>query len=423
MPDYKRKKVRKSLKSKPRQITNSKQDIVMSNSKRKKGNVLPENDIKIVRGAKLKRKRRINTLLAVTAIVITACIFLSLVLPVSLYENIVNTVAMFGHGSYPADISGTDVLNTVSNGSYYYVLSDTHISAYTNAGKAIFTEMHGFSNPMMSVSDARVLVFDQGGKNVYVYNLSGQIYSLETKNDIINANISRSGNFAVVTHSDNYTSSVNVYDKNCKSIYTWNSAKDIVNNVLVNPKGDKIAVSTLNAVAGQYDANVMVLNYESADALYTLKLDSSVALSLVNSGKGFSVITSNKYHFIHWSKFTNSEFSVSGEINIYRKSKNGILLVSNRANDRSDNTVIFVSNSGEKTSEFKINSSITDIQHSKGRIYYISDTVVNILDKNGTLLRYGSCGYGSTKFSVISAHSLAVITDNQIIKTEIDKGE
>ena len=131
------------------------------------------------------------------------------------------------------------------------------------------------------------MLFDQGGKVIYIYNLSGKIQTLETEDEIINANISRNGVFAVSTQSKNYTSTVNVYNKNCNKIYTWNSAKDIVNNVLVNSNGNKIAVSTLSAVSGQYESKVLILDFESANALYTLDLDKSIVLSLENTGKGF----------------------------------------------------------------------------------------------------------------------------------------
>lgn len=422
MPDYKRKKVRKSLKPK-RGKSKPSNDIIMQNTKKSNKNIVPENNIKVVRGAKLKRKRNINIFISASALICVICIMLSLLLPVSLYENVVNTISLVGHGSYPAEISGSTVLNTVSNGSYYYVLSDTNISAHSNSGKQIFSEMHGFSNPIMSVSNTRALLFDQGGKVIYIYNLSGKIQTLETEDEIINANISRNGVFAVSTQSKNYTSTVNVYNKNCNKIYTWNSAKDVVNNVLVNSNGNKIAVSTLSAVSGQYESKVLILDFESANALYTLDLDKSIVLSLENTGRGFSVITTDKYRFIHWSKFTTNEISASGEINVFRKNSSGVLLVFNRANDRSDNTVILISNKGTKVSEFKINNIITDIRYDKGRVYYISDTVVNITDKNGEVLRNGSCDYGIECFSVIGSNSLAVITDSEIIKTEIEKGE
>ncbi len=422
MSDYKRKKVRKSFIHKKNRVKTDNNIVMTSNKKRTTG-VVPENDIKVVRGKKYEHKKRTNILISIVAVIGLIWLVLSLILPVGLYENIVNLMSLIGHGKYPIDTSGSTVLNTYSNGSYYYVLTDTSITAYSNSGKNVLNEMHGFSNPIMSVSDTRVLVYDQGENTVCIYNLGGEIHSLETENEIITANISRNGSFAIATHSDSFTSVVSVYDKNFEKVFTWNSAKDIINNVLVNPSGNRLAVSTLNAESGQYISKVLILNFESPDPLHTLDMGNAVTLSLVNTGKGISVITADKYKFLDWSKFNTNEVTASGEINLIRNNKKGILLVFNRANDRGDNTVVLISNSGEKTKEFKINNIITDIQYKNGRVYYINDTTVNILDNSGNILRHGDCSYGTQKFAVIASNSVATITDTQIEKIVIEKGE
>lgn len=422
MPDYKRKKVNKFSKHKKSRV-NTESTITMTNKKQKNIGVVPENDIKVVRGAKYKRKQKISFFVTVIALICVVCMFLSMLLPGGLYENIVNYTSLIGGGSYPIGISGSTVLNTVSCGSYYYVLTDTNLAAYSNSGKIVFDELHGFSNPIISVSDTRVLVYDQGGKTAYIYNLGGKIHTLTTEKEIITACISTNGTLAVATHSDSYTSVATVYDKNLKQLFTYNSAKDIINNVLINPSGKKIAVSTLSVVSGQYSSKLLVFNFESADPLHTADLGSSPALSLVNTGKGISIICENAYKFLHWSKFTSNEVTASGKIHTFRSTKNGVLLTFNLANNRSDNTVVLISKKGEKLSEFKIQNVIEDIQYSNGRIYFISDTVINIIDKNGNLLRYGDCSYGVQKFAVTAANSVATVSDSEINKIDIEKGD
>lgn len=422
MPDYKRKKVNKFSKHKKSRV-NTESTITMTNKKQKNIGVVPENDIKVVRGAKYKRKQKISFFVTVIALICVVCMFLSMLLPGGLYENIVNYTSLIGGGSYPIGISGSTVLNTVSCGSYYYVLTDTNLAAYSNSGKIVFDELHGFSNPIISVSDTRVLVYDQGGKTAYIYNLGGKIHTLTTEKEIITACISTNGTLAVATHSDSYTSVATVYDKNLKQLFTYNSAKDIINNVLINPSGKKMAVSTLSVVSGQYSSKLLVFNFESADPLHTADLGSSPALSLVNTGKGISIICENAYKFLHWSKFTSNEVTASGKIHTFRSTKNGVLLTFNLANNRSDNTVVLISKKGEKLSEFKIQNVIEDIQYSNGRIYFISDTVINIIDKNGNLLRYGDCSYGVQKFAVTAANSVATVSDSEINKIDIEKGD
>lgn len=425
MADYKKNKFKKSFFRKKHK-KNIDDNILMTNNAKKrrdKTNELQDNDIKVIRGSKFKRKRQFKILLCIVAVITLTCIILSFTLPGGLYENTVNFFATLGNGTYPTSISGSTILNVVSHDSYYYVLTNTNITAYSSSGKIIFDELHGFSNPVISVSSTRALVFDQGGKSLYVYNLNGKIHSLDTKKEIITASISDDGDFVVATQSDSYTSVAMVYDNDFNQVYTWNSAKEIINNVLVNTGGNKLAVSTFNVVSGQYISKLLILDYESADPLYTLDLGNSLALKIANTGKGISVICSNKYKFIHWSDFNTVDINVSGEINSFINNDHGVLLTVNRANDRSDNTIMIISKKGEKTSEFKINNFITDIQYNKGRIYSLCDASINIHDSDGNILRTGSVDYGTRKIVVTSPNSIAAIGDTNIFEIDVEEGE
>ena len=252
-----------------------------------------------------------------------------------------------------------------------------------------------------------------------IYNLGGVVDIFNTEKPIVNAAISRSGNFATICESDDYTAVVSVYSKNKEKLYEWNSAKDIINNIAISASGKKIAVSAINASGGKYVSRVTVLNFESADPLYTLDLGENVVLSLSNMGKGFNVITNNSYRFVDWSKYTTTEINDSGEIDMFRQTPRGALVVFNRANDKSDNTVVAISKRGKKIASFHKSGIISDIKFTHGHIYCISDTTVSLYDKTGNLLRDGSCGYGAIRFSVISEYALAVITDTDIQKTEL----
>ena len=420
MPDYKRKKVKRTLFRK--KSHSEKKDIISSNIEMK-NNSADDDEIKVIKGKKYRRKKVSKFLLAFIAIICILTSVLSIALPGGIYENLINFAARIGSGKYPVDISGSKVLDCVDNSSYYYVLTDTSVIAYSKNGKIIFNDLHGFSNPTLSVSSTRALVYDQGGKNAGIYNLSGKIHTFESDYEIITANMAQDGTVAFATYSDKFASVLNVYDKGLKHIYTWNSAKDIINNVLINKKGSLVAVSTIDVVAGQYKSKMNILSFDSADPLHTLDLNASIVLSLENTGKGISVICADKYKHVNWSKYTTKDILVTGEINSYRNTKNGLLLVLNLPNNRADNTIVLIDNFGEKDKEFKISSIITDIQYSKSRVYYISDTNVKILDKEGNILRSGNCNYGTEKFAVVSPNSIATICDRKIYKIDIQKGE
>ena len=426
MAEYKKKKIKRHLfrKKKHTHLENKAEPSrIDKSSTKEKVNDEPKDEIKVIKGSKLRRKRQLRIFACIICVFVSFALILSMALPGGLYENAVNFFATLGSGSYPISISGGTIVNVSANGSHYYVLTDTNIAAYSTSGKIVFDEMHGFENPIISVAGTRALLFDQGGKDLYIYNLSGKLHTLTLEDNIINASISEEGEFAVATHSKSNASVVKVYDSDFEEIYVWNSYNDIINNVLVNTDGDQLAISSFEVISGEYVSKVMIFEFDSADAVYTINYSNSLVIDIENTGDGMSIITNNKYEYLHWSDFNNSNLSFSSEINSFQSNSDGVLLTINRANDRSDNTIVLISEEGNKISEFKIDSTITDIKYYDGRIYALCDTQIRIYDQNGKILRSSNCNYGTHKIIVLSSDAVAAISDIEISRLEIKEGD
>ena len=80
------------------------------------------------------------------------------------------------------------------------------------------------------------------------------------------------------------------------------------------------------------------------------------------------------------------------------------------------------SNSGKKISEFEIKGIVNDIRFAKGCVYSMGDSKVEIFDKKGNNLRSDSCGFGGIRLAVTGSNTVCIITDSEIQKTEIKKG-
>lgn len=421
MPEYKKRKVHRGLvKPKPKKpVRRGKaQDIPMKNN----GSDKKDGAFKVVKGRKLENIRKTRVLLVGAALIAAFCIIASMVLPTGIVEALTNAVALSGRGSYPVAVSGSETLNCVDMGRYYYVLTDTALSVFTNNGNEALKVVHGYENPMLFTSSARALIIDQGGNNLEIYNLKTKVDSVKTKNKIITAAICRSGIYAVATESDSYASTVTVYNKNGEMLYEWNSAKDMVNNIELAPSGKKLAVSTVNATGGHLHSKTMVFEYESADPIFSQESD-NVVYDLSALGKGFCILEQSKCTFVSWSKFQKTETTSDLELDAYRSSSSGAVLLFNRPSDKSDNRVVVLSQKGEKISEFSFSGIISDIQYVGSHIYFISDTDIYLTDRQGNAVRYGKCSYGCERFSVIGSHSVAVVTDNGIEKFEIENEE
>lgn len=431
MPDYKKKKVSNKLsrkrsnrihdsRSKKEQINIdfNDYDVEMTDSiapKKKK-----QDSIKVVKGKKLERQRKFKIFLVAVALIVVTYLILTFTLPVSVGENIENFTATFGTGDYPIEIYGTDVLDSHSKGLYYYVLTDTNLSAFSNSGKEIYTYSHGYENPVLKSSETRALIFSQGGNSLEIYNLSKKIKEYQPKNPIITADICRNGSYAVATYSDSYATSVKVFDKNNKVLFKWNSAKDTVNALTLSPNGRYLVVSTFNANDGNLNSKISVfdMKVDTATPKNTFEFKDNIVYLLSSFKKGFTVATTDSVNFIDWKTFSNIKFDTDMQLDMLRTSSDGAVAVFNLGSNKSDNVITVISPKGEKVSSFKFQGIISDIKFLHNHIYCMSEAKVYLYDQDGTLLSTEDCGFDTVKVAVTGSQSVAVISDSKIRKID-----
>lgn len=423
MPEYKKKNFsKKSLKKKqksPEKKIKKSKDLIFDD------NIAGINKpVRVVKGKKYERKRKFRILISAAAFITALNILLTLILPVSLAENITNLVSSLGTGSYPISLSGLQTLDSRSTGLVYYILSDTGLTAYNKGGKEVYHRMCGYENPVLKTSATRALVYDQGGSELSVSNLKKVTNTYKSENSIICADIGRNGTYAVVTSSSEYASTVTVFNKNSKRLYTWNSAKEIINNICISDNGKSIAVSGVTVSSGKYVTHTYILSFDSADPVFTQDLEGKVTLYMKSAGRYFYTAASDGYvSFTNWKSHKSSVIKKDYELAFCRNAGNKNIFVFNLLNNKNENIIVYTDNSGKILSEFKIEKTISDIEIYGSHIYCISDTRVSVYSKDGTLLRDGSCGYGCKRFSVTGTYSVAVITDSEITEFDIPKKE
>ena len=423
MPDYRRKKVHtgKRPSAKPEKQKNE-INIPVRRKKDKPEEQAEQTPIHIIRGKKGERRKKIYVLLGCVAVIAAVLITLSVILPVSLFESAQNFFLSFGTGSFPIDISGNAVVDCEPKDNYYYLVTDTSIMAFTNGGKRRFSYVHGFSSPIIASSETRAIIFDQGKNTATIYNLAGEVSTVQSDYPIIAADIAKNGEYALVTKQNSSAATVTVNNRNGKQLYNINFARDMVHNVDIASSGKKIAVSTLNAEAGKMVSSVRVYDFNSADPVYSLDLGQDPVYDIENTGSGFFVATHNKVRYIKWSDRSVTEYGFEGSISYLRYSSSGVLAVYNKTNDKSINNAVLISNSGKKISEFEIKGAISDIRFAKGRVYAMGDNKITIYDKNGGQLSSCNYGFGGVKIAVTGSNTVCVMTDSQIKKVVIDKG-
>ena len=373
--------------------------------------------IKGEKGSKFKGFLRILTALVIIAVIVFS---FSYFLPGGIIETVSGFFATLGSGEYPIEYDGSLIADSQAIGSCNYLLNDTSLCAYTGGGKELFKYQHGFTNPVLSVSQTRAVLFNEGGDTALIFNKSGLMKTIKPGSKIINATVGRNGAFAISCVGGEYTSTVYVYSKKAKKVYTWNSAKDIVNSLCLSPNGKKLAVSTLNVSNAEATDKLLVLEYNSADPVFTKDFKDEIILSMRSTFFGFSTVSERGYKYFSWRNYKAKELAVKNKnLSLLRTNGGETLLVFNRNNDKTDNRIVLLSSLGNEKGAFDVNDTITDIQFKGGKIYIVSDTMIYVYNKKGKLLSSSKCEYGIKRFFIISSNRIAAIMDDKIEKINI----
>ena len=419
LPQYKKKNVKRHRRSAKNVITD---DVVMTNSKNnekheyktKSRTPNPERKkINIIRGNKYRNRYR-RLAIALTCLVIAGILtVISLLTPTGITETIINLSASLKSGNvYPVKLSGGTLVSSTSQDNHVFLVSTTNFECYNNSGKNIFSYQHGHQAPILSVSEARTLLYDQSGKNYSVYNLNSQLLKGTTEREILAANIARNGNFAIATLSDSYSSMVTVYDKKGNSIFEWYCADYTINAVLLSPNGKQLAVSAISAVNGAFISRVYVLEFDSADAKQKYDYNDLILGIEKVSNSGFAMIGEHNSDFINWKKGKIGTFSTDDNVILSRSYKSSLLLVTGRTANKNKSTVSVFDAKGNNKHSFVFEGIINNIEYKGTEVYILSEKTIYKYSVKGELLGSTQCEFGTRFIYPISKSEISSITDN-----------
>ena len=442
MADYKKKQIKHKVKPKSVKKTHiESQDIKMgrakpapkkqttktaqkpTNTKKSVNFTIPE--FNIIKGKKFEKLRK--NVASLSVIITLICIYLIVCVlhPVGLVEYLTHCYARIGSGKgYEVSISGGETLNALQKSNYYYILSENNVEAYNNSGRNIFNVGHGFSRPVLKTGDTRYLVYSQGEKVLKVYTFNGLNRTYNLDNNILTANISKSGAVAIATKTEGYESKVAVYNKNNKKLYEWYSTDETVTSVCLNDSGKRLAVATVKVVNGAFVSKIYVLKFNSANPVKTYEYNGEIIYNIENSaGNNIYAVFENRIEFINILSARKKENSSDYSLNIAKKIGNNIVTVNSLDANKSESNVFVYSLSGGLKANFKVSGEISDISIKNGRLHILTDSGIIATDKTGKILSKSQCSFDVKNIVALSDKSVAGISNTLINKYVYENAE
>ncbi|MEG1886665.1 MAG: DUF5711 family protein [Oscillospiraceae bacterium] len=437
MPKYEKRSVKKT---KPRKIAKPKSnnenllaDIPMKNTAQlrkeavEKKRTAPQRkapgksssrsaDLKLVKG--YKKEKKIKALFSFSAVVALILIIaaVNFITPTGIVESVQNGYAKIGVSSFPKSLTGDNVISMKSMGGAINVLSDTYYETYSSAGKQMTASQHGFLSPQMEVSSARTLVFDRGGTGVKVYNHSRLIIDKKTENEIYCADIGRRGTIAFATKSKGYAAQVEVLNKSFETKFKWFSPDNLISDVAVNSRGDKIAVCELFARDGEYVSKISVFDFKDAVSEVSYEFPKTVITSIENlSDKSFAAISDTGAKIINWDKYSKSEIIFDSPVKLVRVSNKKIAVMYDKGNNKISSTVAVYNDAGTHIGTFNVNDEVKNLAITNKNLYCVTSESIKCFDFAGNVISSENCGFHTEMLTDIN-NSAVYISQSEIIK-------
>ena len=440
MAEYKRKKVQKKKLHEPKHIKKTvnrskveQQNIKMHSTKRVKNTAKPISsskpvkktankpknpqifkNFKVLQGFKKKRTLKTTIVGAVSIVVIITFLIIALCAPVNIFEATGNLLASIGSSSYPLSLSGGVTIDVKTSKNLIYILSDTHIDIINSSGKHIKSIQHGFENPAISISEGRSIVYDIGSTGYMIFNPSGTALNDKTEKEIICAEISRSGMFAIATKSATHTSEVNVINKDGANKYTWYCSGGTITNIALSSNGKKLAVGILSTENGAFKSKVNIMGYKSASAISTYEYDGIIySLDTISSSR-FCVTTSQTTDYCSFNGKSRKVFDYDYPVSSLKSEYSNYLAVdSRRVGDKSDNNIYILNTRGKQKYKVNYSGTMTDFYVKGNYIYFLGNSEIVKMNRKGNIVSKAPCSFSALKI-VGSKNGALIITDNSV---------
>lgn len=183
--------------------------------------------------------------------------------------------------SMPFGISGKSVRDTFELNGNIAIITDSTFYLYSGDGARLLSVLHGMVNPVGQTSGRKVLLFDQGGKNLILRTRDKAVFENTFESNIVNAEINAGGWMAVITEAQRYASKLYVYDEGCDEVFTWSASDDYIVTASVSPDGKYVAAASLTANDyGEMETDVRIFSLATGEKVAERRISDAAAVDI-----------------------------------------------------------------------------------------------------------------------------------------------
>ncbi|SEJ18709.1 hypothetical protein SAMN02910453_2308 [Lachnospiraceae bacterium A10] len=336
---------------------------IKENTKEVSGNVISGIGEKLPVEQLSKRKREIVLVLIVLAILAVGLVVSKFKTYDEFTVQSTSTSTTSGESDY---IGFKDNLFRYSSDGAFYTDYD---------GDLIWSEAFEMTNPTVDYNDSYILVYDQGGNTIELFNISGLQKTIQTTLPLADAAIAENGVVAALMQEGD-SSYINLYDSKGTTLasgelHTENSGYPVA--IALSDDAEKLMVSMINMNSGSVDTNINFYNFgsEGQDAIDNLVASftySNMVVPEIDFVDGDKAIAFGDTEIVIYSGASTPK--VSSEIYLDTELKSifhndtyfGYITAETNEKGETSNVITTYNMSGHKKFDREIDLSYTDVE-------------------------------------------------------------
>lgn len=290
-------------------------------------------------------------------------------------------------GTFPVDISGTNVSVLDRSQNYITALSDSYLTFYNTTGGEVKRYACTYSSPLFRTAGKYVLLAEQNGKRVQLFTRSLMLTEITAKERILSVALNEKGQIAVLTRGNqSYAVQVTVYDRKGQEIYSRSRTKLSV-SVALSPDGTHLSLLSTEATDGVLSSLVEVFALSGKDTqavfshtvkdtlLYRLEYMNDSRLAAVGETGALLVNTRNSSAV----PYTVETQRVLG----YAVKADGVALALRDYGDTADGRVVVVNHHGEERCAVDFTGEFRHLSTDGSKFLLLTGDVAQSITANG----------------------------------------
>lgn len=280
---------------------------------------------------------------------------------------------------FSVDSSRINDITALSSGGY--ITTGNSLISVKNDGSIVDITKPGYSMPVTKAAGKRYMVFERSTGNFAIMGINGTMHSSKTEGEIINADISQSGNYIIISRKTLSTMLVTVYSKNNEIIFQWECNETYLTGCAISANGKNFAVISFDVENGEQVSKVITFTVKSVDVENEIELQSDIvyALRYLNDNT-LGIVTDNRYIISpaqgEIKETINYEYDVVSGVAFGSGNRVAVLKSDFGLLDNSNITVF--DRSGKEIFDVAINENVTDFCLDSSFVYVLSPSKITV---------------------------------------------